>query len=148
MSTRRRPMITWAGGLIAFYGAAHTVGALTVEGAAGHAGAWFGGELRGADLSEMSPANSAYWLSVDSFGPQLVLIGLLVLWIDGRGLTPPKFLPWALAAWVAVDAVILGWTPNGLIIVVPIVLLLIGAYRTRRPDKQSEPLVPAAEKVG
>ena len=38
-------MIKWAGRLIVLCGAAHTLGALTVEGAARHAGAWFSGEL-------------------------------------------------------------------------------------------------------
>jgi hypothetical protein len=42
-------MIKWAGRLIVLYGAAHTLGALTVEGAARHAGAWFGGELWGTN---------------------------------------------------------------------------------------------------
>ena len=40
-------MIKWAGRLMVLYGAAHTVLALTVEGAARHAGAWFSGELWG-----------------------------------------------------------------------------------------------------
>ena len=44
-------MIKWAGRLIVLYGAAHTLGALTVEGAARHAGAWFSGELWGDDLA-------------------------------------------------------------------------------------------------
>jgi hypothetical protein len=62
-------MITWAGWLIVFFGAAHTLGALTAEGAATHAGAWFSQELWEDDLADMSPAMSAYWLSVNSFGP-------------------------------------------------------------------------------
>ena len=85
-------MIKWAGRLIVLYGAAHTLGALTVEGAARHAGAWFSGELWGDDLANMSPANSAYWLSVDSFGVPLILIGLTVLWLARRGITPPPFI--------------------------------------------------------
>jgi hypothetical protein len=40
-------MITWAGWLIVGYGSAHTLGALTAEGAAGHAGAWFSGRFWG-----------------------------------------------------------------------------------------------------
>lgn len=75
---RRTQMIGWAGRLILLYGAAHTLGALTVEGAARHAGAWFSGALWWDDLAAMSPANSALWLSLGSFGVPLVLVGLTV----------------------------------------------------------------------
>src|SRR5918998_1256564 len=98
-------MIKWAGRLIVLYGAAHTLDALTVEGAARHAGAWFGGELWGDDLANMSPANSALWLSVDSFGVPLVVVGLMVLWLYRRGITPPPFIAWTLGIWTVVDAV-------------------------------------------
>lgn len=120
-------MIRWAGRLIVLYGAAHTIGALTVVGAARHAPAWFRRELWDEDLARMSPANSAYWLSVDSFGIPLILIGLTVLWLDRRDITPPAFIAWTLAGWTAVDAVVLKPTPNGLIIVAAIVLLLAGS---------------------
>jgi hypothetical protein len=61
-------MIKWAGWLIVFYGTAHTLAALTLEGAAGHAGMWFSGELWGEDFSAMSAAGTAYWFSLASFG--------------------------------------------------------------------------------
>src|SRR5688500_6083314 len=89
MKVRRSHMIKWAGRLIVFFGTAHTLGALTAEGAATHAGAWFSRELWGEDLADMSPAMSAYWLSVNSFGPPLILMGLMVLWLNRRGFTPP-----------------------------------------------------------
>src|SRR3712207_9265595 len=92
----RTRMIRWAGRLMVLYGAAHTLLALTAEGAARHAGAWFGGGLWGADFANMSPANSAYWLSFASFGPPLVVIGLIVLWLDRPSLTPPPFIAWTL----------------------------------------------------
>ena len=123
-------MIKWAGRLIVFYGAAHTLGALTVEGAARHAGAWFSGELWGADFANMSPANSALWLSVDSFGVPLILVGLTVLWLDRRGITPPPFIAWTLGIWTVVDAVVLGPTPGEwLILLLASGLLLAGARR-------------------
>jgi Family of unknown function (DUF6463) len=126
-------MIKWAGRLIVFYGAAHTLGALTVEGAARHAGAWFSGELWGDDLANMSPANSAYWLSVDSFGVPLILVGLTVLWLDRRGITPPPFIAWTLGIWTVVDAVVLGPTPGEwLILLLAAGLLLAGARRASR----------------
>ena len=121
-------MIRWAGRLMVFYGAAHTLAALTVEGAARHADAWFSGKLWSEDFSDMSAANSAYWLSIGSGGVPLVLLGLLVLWLDRRGIVPPPFIAWALAAWTAVDAVALGATPWPLLMLAS-VLLLVGARR-------------------
>jgi hypothetical protein len=123
-------MITWAGWLLVVYGAAHTLGALTVEGAARHAGAWLGGDLWGEDLATMSPAMSAYWLSVNSFGPPLILIGLIVLWLARRHITPPLFLAWALAGWVVVGVVVIGpGVGQDLILLVACALLVVGARR-------------------
>jgi mannose-6-phosphate isomerase-like protein (cupin superfamily) len=127
---RRTRMIKWAGRLIVLYGAAHTLGALTAEGAARHAGAWFSGELWEDDLANMSPANSAYWLSVDSFGVPLIVVGLTVLWLDRRGITPPPFIAWTLGTWTVVDAVILLLTPWPILLLANI-LLLVGARRAR-----------------
>jgi hypothetical protein len=63
------------------------------------------------DLANMSPANSALWLSVDSFGVPLIVIGLLVSWLDRRGIAPPQFVAWTLGIWTLIDAVILLFTP-------------------------------------
>ncbi|MFI5524466.1 DUF6463 family protein [Streptomyces platensis] len=104
-------MIKWAGWLLVFLGAAHTLLALTLEGAARHAGEWFSGALWHEGFSDMSPANSALWLSLESFGPPLVVVGLIVLWLDRRGITPPPFIAWALGMWSLVGAVILITTP-------------------------------------
>ncbi len=126
-------MIKWSGWLIVLYGAAHTLGALTVVGAARHAGAWFSGELWGDDLANMSPANSAYWLSVASFGVPLIVVGLTVLWLDRRGITPPAFIAWMLGIWTVVDAVILLLTPWPILLLAT-VLLLAGVRRARHRD--------------
>lgn len=125
-------MITWAGWLIVFYGTAHTLGALTAEGAARHVGAWFSRELWGEDLAAMSPAMSAYWLSVNSFGPPLILLGVLVLWLNRRGVTPPPFLAWSLIGWVLVGIVVVGpGIGQDVILLVASALLLVGIRRTR-----------------
>lgn len=127
---------TWAGRLVVFYGAAHTLGALTLEGAGSHAGAWVGRELWGGDLSEMSPAMSAYWLSLNSFGPPLVLLGLTMLWLDRRGLAPPSFIAGSLAAWLAIGLVVVGpGSGQDLILLVACGLLLAGARRARQPQR-------------
>lgn len=128
-------MIKWAGRLIVLYGTAHTLGALTALGAASHAGAWFSGELWGDDLARMSPAMSAYWLSVNSFGLPLIVVGLTVLWLERRGITPPTFIASALGFWTVVDAVVAGpGIGQGLILLVAIILLLVGARRASHRD--------------
>jgi hypothetical protein len=123
-------MIKWAGWIMVLYGAAHTVGALTVEGAAQHAGTWFSGELWHEDFSEMSPAHSALWFSLDSFGIPTIVIGLSVLWMDRRGITPPTFIGWTLGILTVIDAAILLFTPWPLFLLANI-LLLVGAHRAR-----------------
>jgi hypothetical protein len=82
------------------------------------------------DLASMSPAMSAYWLSVNSFGPPLILIGLKVLWLDHRGITPPPFIAWALGIWVVVGTVVIGpGLGQDAILLVACGLLLAGARR-------------------
>ncbi|MFI5780781.1 DUF6463 family protein [Nocardia sp. NPDC051570] len=121
-------MIKWAGWIFVLCGIGHTIGALTVDHAARYAGAWFGGALWHDDLAAMSSANSAYWLSVDSFGPPLVLLGLTVVWLDRRGITPPPFIGWALLIWTVIDTVVLPLTPWPIFLLATI-LLLVGTYR-------------------
>ncbi|MEV4926527.1 DUF6463 family protein [Streptomyces roseoverticillatus] len=125
-------MIKCAGWLLVFFGAAHTLLALTVEGAARHAGEWFSGALWGEDFTDMSPANSALWLSLESFGLPLVVVGLIVLWLDRRGITPPQFIAWTLGIWGVLDAVILITTPWPLLLLANILLLAGGRRAARR----------------
>ncbi|MBL1090770.1 MULTISPECIES: DUF6463 family protein [Streptomyces] len=130
-------MIKCAGWLFVLFGAAHTLLALTMEGAARHAGEWFSGALWGEGFSDMSPANSALWLSLESFGPPLVLLGLVVLWLDGRGITPPPFIAWTLGILSLVDAVILITTPWPLLLLANILLLVGGRRAARRVNPES-----------
>lgn len=127
-------MITWAGWLITLYAAAHTVAALAVEGAARHAQTWLSGGLWGEDLADMSAANSAYWLSLSSFGVPLMLIGLTVLWLDRRGITPPPFIAWTLLVWTLVDAVVNLPSPWPVLLLAT-VLLLVGTRRAQPRDQ-------------
>ncbi|GGO54321.1 DUF6463 family protein [Streptomyces lasiicapitis] len=130
-------MIKWAGRLIVFFGAAHTLLALTMEGAARHAGAWFSGELWGDDLGSMSDDSSAYWLSLASFGIPLTMVGLTVLWLDRRGIVPPPFIAWTLAIWTVVGAAVLLFTPWPIMLLAS-VLLLVGARRANHREKSAE----------
>ncbi|MCF3103108.1 hypothetical protein IPZ58_16165 [Streptomyces roseoverticillatus] len=125
-------MIKCAGWLLVLFGTAHTLLALTVEGAARHAGEWFSGALWGEGFSDMSPANSALWLSLESFGPPLIVVGLIVLWLDRRGIAPPPFIAWTLGIWSVVDAVILITTPWPLTLLANILLLVGGRRAARR----------------
>ncbi|MFE9636719.1 DUF6463 family protein [Streptomyces sp. NPDC006463] len=136
-------MIKWAGWIITFCGTAHTLGALTVQKAARHAGTWFSGGLWSEDLADMSPAGSALWLSLESFGIPLVLVGLTVLWLDRRGIIPPAFIAWTLVSWTVVDAAVLPFTPWPLF-ALACVLLLIGTRRARRDNPAPQAGLPRA----
>ncbi len=131
MTHRTDRMVHWAGWIIALYGCAHTIGALTVEGAASHAGAWFSGALWNESFSAMSPAGSAFWFSLDSFGIPLILIGLIVVWMYRKDISPPAFLPWCLIGWTIIDATVLLLTPWPLMLIAEI-LLVVGIRRSDR----------------
>ncbi|MFJ4100164.1 hypothetical protein [Amycolatopsis japonica] len=134
-------MIKGAGWLITLFGAAHTLGALTVMKAAGHAGTWFSGALWRDDLAAMSPANSAFWLSAASFGVPLVLVGLTVLWLERRGITPPLFLAWALGIWTLLIAAVLLFTPWPILLVAT--ALLLAGIRRGEPAPPRDATGPA-----
>lgn len=116
-------MTRWAGRLIVFYGAAHLMGALISEGAIHYVGAWLSGDLWYDDLANMSAANSALWLSIDSFSVPLILVGATVIWMDRRDITPPRFIAWTLIVWTMIDAVILLFTPWPMLLVAGVLLL-------------------------
>lgn len=132
--SRGSPLARWAGGLVVFYGLAHTLGALTALGAARHSDAWFSRQLWHEDFSDMSPAMSAYWLSVNSFGPPLTLVGLIVLWLNRNGLTPPPFIAWAMGTWVLVDTILGGPGVGQNLILMIAVGLLAAASRVSAAD--------------
>ncbi|MGW0885827.1 DUF6463 family protein [Streptomyces sp. NPDC002671] len=135
-------MVKWAGWIITLAGMGHTLGSL-VEAAPDHAGTWFDGGWNLGDYPEMSDATVAWWYSVFSFGPPLLLIGLTVLWLDRRGMTPPVFIPWAMVAWVVVGFVVDGPSPL-LILLVAAGLLLAEVRRTRRRENTSPQADPAS----
>jgi Family of unknown function (DUF6463) len=129
-------MIRWAGRLLVLVGAGHLLAALALY-ARPHLGAWFSGALWGEDLAAMSDAGTALWLTIDSFSVPLILVGLTILWLDRRGLTPPSFIGWTVGVWAVIEAVIFGPSPSWLLPVAA-VLLLVGARRATRPDSQEE----------
>lgn len=93
---------------------------------------------------------SAYWLSVNSFGPPHVLIGLTVLWMNRRGITPPTFIAHALWAWTVIGVVAAGpGIGQDLILLVASGRLVAGARRTEirhvhPPDRPPASFGPGA----
>lgn len=125
-------MTKWAGWLITLAGLGHTIGSL-VETAPDHIGSWFDGSLWSErDYSAQSDAAAGFWYSIFSFGPPLLLLGVLLLWLDRRGLTPPPFVSWAIAVWVIVTFVASGPSPLPFLLVA-VVLQLITARRAPHP---------------
>ncbi len=122
-------MNRWAGWIITLAGAGHTIGSL-IETFPHHAGAWFNGSLwRERDFAQQSDAAAGFWYSVFSFGPPLILIGLIVLWLARHGLTPPAFVPWSVAAWVIITFATSGPSPLPVLLVAAAMLLIA----SRRP---------------
>lgn len=121
-------LIKWAGWIMTLAGIGHTLGSL-VETVPDHVGTWFSWRLWSeTDYAELSDAAVGWWYSGYSFGPPLLLIGLTVLWLDRRGMTPSPFIAWAMATWVLVSFVVSGPSPL-LVLLVAASLLLVGAHR-------------------
>ncbi|MET9216590.1 MULTISPECIES: DUF6463 family protein [unclassified Nocardia] len=124
-------MITWAGRVLAFLGAAHVVAA-TLLGHR-HYGEWFtfGLWLPDADITELPPAIGAFWMGPGSFGVPLLLLGCLIVWLDRRAIAPPAFLAWSLLVWTVCCALIFEPAP-WVLAAAASVLLLIGIRRAPR----------------
>ncbi|MFG3338346.1 DUF6463 family protein [Glycomyces sp. NPDC048151] len=122
-------MIKWAGRIFVFLGIGHTVLSLALV-APEHAATWFSAGLWSPEegIIAMSPAMSAYWLSIGGFGVPLLAFGLLTLWMDRRGLVPPAFLGWILLAWAAANTAILVVSP-WILAVAAAILYLAGVRR-------------------
>ncbi|GGS43125.1 DUF6463 family protein [Actinokineospora fastidiosa] len=126
-------MVKWAGGLIALCGLGHSVGAL-VQTAPHHAASWLDWALwatPNTDPVAMTPTTGAFWYTFYSFGLPLLLVGAIVLWMGVRGITPPGFIAWGLAAWTTVGAVLSGPSPL-LLLLIAAVLLLVRRPRVSR----------------
>jgi hypothetical protein len=125
-------MIKWAGRIIVFLGVGHLLAGLVLT-SPHYADSWFSARLwrPSEGIVEMSPTMAAFWLTTGSFGLPLIVVGMIVLWLDRRGIVPPPFIAWTLGIWSVVAAVIfapapwvLVWLAGG--------LLLAGARRSAR----------------
>ncbi|MBA3379765.1 MAG: hypothetical protein H0T93_12860, partial [Chloroflexia bacterium] len=58
-----------------------------------------------------------------------IVVGLTVLWLDRRGITPPAFIAWMLGIWTVI-VLLTPWP----ILLLATVLLLAGIRRARHRD--------------
>jgi len=131
-------MTKWAAWIIVLAGVGHTLGSL-LETVPDHVGTWFDGSLwKETGYAGLSDAAAGFWYSVFSFGPPLLLLGVTLLWLNRRGLTPPTFVALAIAAWVVVTFVASGPSPL-LILLVAACLLLVDARSAKARDRSVPP---------
>lgn len=117
-----------AGWIITAAGIGHTLGSL-IEAAPDHLGDWLNGHLWSqTDFTAWSDAAAGFWYSVFSFGPPMLLIGATVVSLERRGIIPPRFIAWSMAAWVAFTFVASGPSPLPVLLIAS-VLLLVAARR-------------------
>jgi hypothetical protein len=136
-------MTKWAGWITTLAGVAHTLGSL-IETVPDHVGTWFNGDLWSETGYEgLSDAAAGFWYSVMSFGPPLLLIGVLVLWLERRGIAPPPFVAWAIGIWAIVTLVASGPSPLPVLLVAA-GLLLVDARRAKGRDQAAPPVDTAA----
>jgi hypothetical protein len=129
-------MIKWSGRIIVLAGVVHTLGSL-IETVPDHVGTWVSGALWSeTGYANLSDAAVGFWYSVNSFGPPLLLIGVLVLWMDRRGVMPPTFIAWAIAAWTIVTFATSGPSPLPILLIAA-GMLFVGSRRARQREGES-----------
>ncbi|WP_433323342.1 DUF6463 family protein [Spirillospora sp. CA-294931] len=127
-SPRPHREITWAGRILAVVGGGHlTLGLLF---SAPHLGDWLTLGLWGSWWEDTDSA-SAFWGNPAGFGLPLLLVGLLVGWMDRRGIVPPVFLAWTVLGWGGAVAYIVEPTPGPLVVIAA--LMLLRGIRNVRP---------------
>jgi hypothetical protein len=141
-TSRARTTVRVAAGILVTLGVGHLALTGAVAGArmAGwvESGLWGAVPLRlGADPGETALRDSAaFWSGLGSFAVPLVTLGLLLWWLSGRGIVPPAFVGWTLAAWFVVGGVVL--VPSPMVVGALAGLLLVVAARYRARSSQPE----------
>jgi hypothetical protein len=122
-------MIKWSGWIFTVLGACHLVLGFALT--ASHAETWLRGGLWTPDftIAEMPPSMGGYWMTLGSFGLPLLVVGLTVLWLERRGITPPAFIAWTVGAWSILAGLVFEPAPW---IVVTVGAALLGAGIARR----------------
>ncbi|MEV0059508.1 DUF6463 family protein [Nocardia sp. NPDC050718] len=113
-------MINWAGVVLAIIGGGHLAIGLLLSSSSFDE--WLSLELWG-HWWEDTPAANSFWANPAGFGWPLLLVGLLIVWMDQRGIVPPAFLAWAVLGWGVVCAVIVEPTPGPVVVIAAILLL-------------------------
>ncbi|MFF3666342.1 DUF6463 family protein [Microtetraspora malaysiensis] len=133
-------MIKWAGRVLAIIGGGHLALGLLFSRAS--FGDWLSLRLWG-HWRDDTPAVHDFWGNPAGFGLPLLLVGLLVLWMDRRGLTPPAFLAWTMLVWAVACAVIAEPTPAPLLVAAAILLLCgirrAATHTTPAPEHKPTP---------
>ncbi|THV26770.1 DUF6463 family protein [Glycomyces paridis] len=125
-------MIAWAGRIFTVLGAAHLLLGLALL-APSHARTWFTGGLWMPEgtLAQMGPASGAFWMTFGSFGAPLLVLGLTVLWLRRKGITPPAFIGWTVGAWSVAAGLVFEPAP-WIAVTVAAGLLVAGTRRAAR----------------
>lgn len=89
---------------------------------------------------EVLASNAAFWSTVGSFALPLIMIGALVVWLDGKHFPLPSFLGWSLLAWIVVASLII--EVSGFPLGIPVATCLI--IGTRRQNLRRETLEEAS----
>jgi hypothetical protein len=142
-TSRARTTVRVAAAILVALGIGHLALMGVVAGArmAGwvESGLWGAVPLRpGPDPDETALLDStAFWSGIGSFAVPLVVLGLLLWWLTGRGVVPPAFVGWTLTAWFVVGGVVL--VPSPMFVGALAGLLLVLAARIReRPAETVE----------
>ncbi|MFE7746423.1 DUF6463 family protein [Nocardia sp. NPDC057455] len=140
MNNRKR-LLRWAGAIMVVLGTGHMfLLALTAwEDVTGwiDRGLWAAVPLELADGDAVQTTESlrnevTFWAGPGCFAVPLILLGLLIWHLAGRGVAVPAGIGWGLAAWCALGGVLLVPSPFFVGIVAGI-LVIVAARKDDRP---------------
>ncbi|SDM40702.1 DUF6463 family protein [Allokutzneria albata] len=121
-------LLRWASAIMIFIGAGHLVLSFLLSGE--HVGRWISHGLWAAvPLLGGSPENAAaFWGGLGSFSVPQILLGCLIWYLAGRGVTVPAGIGWGFAAWCVVGGLLLVPSPF-FVGVIPGALIVLAARR-------------------
>ena len=79
--------------------------------------------------TELVLSGFGFWSTIGSFAIPAIVLGFLLLWLDGRGIVPPAFVGWALLGWTALSTALM--LPSGFPVAVLVAAgLVLGRGKT------------------